>query len=392
MPESYDAAAEYYLDSSRDRENSDLRTATAALSSSGLSKLRPAAVQSLKGLSGDAWSRKLSELVSTVKGESYSRAPATSSLLIDHTGADSLGGRAINQDDPESFGSSSGSYFSANPPPTAANAKRAQADALASNQQLFNIARTADGAVYGSKAYTQGVGRPKPAHKDKVLDKFAMDAEEMRHTIAQLRKQSAALKVDLGTFHREVDLLDAHLSAQTAALDEAALKKGFLRVGLPEKPRYEKVVSGSAAAGSEKLSLEEQHLTLQVQNKSLRAQKQQLEREYAHLQDDVGSLSATAEADQELERETRRRLLQEVHELQTQMRVERATHEEEQRRQDARIAELRHTAGGIQALLEVQRQNLTGSTVALQQQIDAKTALQAKIDAMQRRLARHGQH
>lgn len=379
------------------RENTDLRSASAALGATTLAKLRPTDVAQLKGLSGDAWQRKLGELVATVKGESYSRAPAHASLLIDSTGFSALGGRSVNHIDPSTDGASSGSYFSSNPPEFHSNARQSTAAAVEENRRLFEIARVSDGAIYAAKAYQRPRGGAKVEQKDKVLDKFAMDAEEMRHTLKTLKKQAQALKGELTTVHREADLLDAHLQAQTAALDDAAMKKGFLRVGSVDKPRYEKVVSsatsgsGAASAVSGKLSLEEQLLTLSVQQKSLRAQKAKLEQAYEDLQDEVGSFQPGYRSAQEAEQDQRQRVLSELHQLQAQLQVEKRKHQEEEKRQEMRIHELRHEAGQVQAMLDVQRKSLTASTLAYQEQLDQKTAMQAKIKAIQKRLARHGQ-
>lgn len=371
-------------------ENHDLRSGHVALSAAGVPKLKPTDVATLKGLSGDAWNKKLAELVSTVKGEAYSRAPAHASLLIDSTGVSALGGSAlVNHLDPSTHGSSSGSMFSANPPPYTSAAKRQQQEELASNERLFAIARVSDGVVYGAKAYANKKEKV-VQQKDKVLDKFAMDAEEMRHTISQLKKECHQLKQEMESVRRESELLDAHLESQNRALDDAALKKGFLRVGPIDKPRYEKVVANSSNPTT-KLSLEEEYLTLQIQNKSLRQQKLKLEKKYDDLQDELGSLSANYVEAREFEKSTKDRILSEVHTLQDEMIAAKQSHEADQHRHDQRIETLRREATHLQSMLEVHRKSLTTSTLAYQEQLDLRTAMQAKITAIRNRIARHKQ-
>lgn len=413
------------------RANSDLRTATETLAvNPNVKKLRPADVAQLKGLSGEAWNKKLEQLVSTVKGDKYSRAPSThTTLLIDRNGtaggsASLLGARSthhggVDHHDPASRGTS-GSHFSANPPPSKSRAQREHLDSMSASAQLFAIAKIVDGAVYGGKAYgAQGADRPKPRTKDgaKVLDKFAMDAEEMLHACSSLRKQVAALKADLTTLTRERDLLDAHILAQNTALDAQALKKGFLRVSggvaapatkddagfhtvstfNAEKPRYEKLartnVGHSSASGSssKQQSLEEALLTLQVQSRSLRARKAQLQKQISEAQDEHGVVPLHASDDARAAEDQKRLLLSELHQLQSQMLREKREHETIADSQETQIAELRHQAGMVQAQLEVQRTALTNATLHLQQQTDRRTAMQAKINAVRKRLERFQQ-
>ena len=367
----------------------------------GVKKLRPADVASLKGLSGEAWNKKLEQLVSTVKSEQYSRAPSTAtaaSLLIDSTSQSAaLGGRAdgrVDHRDPSSAGAR-GSFFSMNPPPSVARAQREHMENMRTSAELFQIARVVDGAVYGAKAYGTDRRAIKPRTKEgaKILDKFAMDAEEMLHVAAQLRKEVAAAKADLATLSRERELLDAHLEAQNRVLDAQALKKGFVRVSgsgtashlVVEKPRFEKIAPGGAARGGHvgaKLSLEEQLLTLQVQHKSLCARKARLKRELESAADEHGNLPASADADAEAARERKRILLAEIHQLQQSMLADKAAASAAADAQDALVHELRHQAGLVQAQLEVQRTALTNATLHAQQQTDRRAAMQAKIAAI----------
>jgi hypothetical protein len=412
--------------------SSDIRTASGALSSAvGVAKLRPADVASLRGLSGSAWNKKLEQLVSTVKGEKYSRAPAvhtSASLLIDSTADMDLGlgvvrGGAVDHRDPYSLGDAGarGSHFSAHPPAGRDNAKREHLDSIAASAALFNIAKVVDGAVYGSKAYAgrsakhaQAVARRETGTR--VLDKFAQDEEAMLAESQRLKRAVAQAKADLTTLSRERDLLDAHLVAQNEALDAHALKKGYVRlsggvsnvasvsladgrplVGLPppppEKPRYEKLSTLQGAAGpsaaSGKMTLEEQLLTLQVQQRSLRAQRASLQRQIDAAQDDVGVLAPHAEQDAEALRAEKRLLLDELHTLQQQMLADKVRHESSVAEQDAEVAALREQARVLQAQLDVQRQLHAGATLNFQQQQDRKTAMQAKISAVRKRLARY---
>jgi len=418
-----DAAAERRARESA-KDGSDIRTAPGSLAAAaGVKKLNPSDVASLRGLSGDAWQKKLDQLVSTVKGDVYSRAPVSqsASLLIDHT-ATALGGRTtVDHRDPYSLGAqeSRGSYFSAHPPPSRDKAKQEHLDSVAASAALFNIAKVVDGAVYGGKAYAgrsakHAQARARMDTGKRVLDKFAQDEEAMLAEATRLKRAVAEAKSDLATLRRERDLLDAHLHAQNEVLDSHALKKGYVRLsggvaaspsprdgespllGLssppPERPRYEKLSKLSGASGpvaSGKMTLEEQLLTLQVQQRSLRAQRAAVQREIDAAEDEVGALAPHADQDAEALQSQKRLLLSELHTLQQQMLEDKARFESEVSAQDTQIASLREQARVLQAQLDVQKQLHATAALGLQQQQDRKTAMLAKIGAVRKRLQRY---
>lgn len=333
-----------------------------------------------------AWRKQTSDrsasLHVSLSSPRLQRAPSThsASLLVDSTSA--LGGRAgggnvVNSTDPGSFGASSGSFFSANPPPTEAQRKREAREEEENTLALFNIARVVDGVVYGSKAYgthdvgaakkpsSSGSGSAAPTRADgtRIRDKFVGDEESMRHDASLLRKQVASVRSELLSLHRERELLEAHLEGQMGVLDAAARRKGFVRVSggnVPdrsagatttiEKPRYEKIsdvglhsgsfggVATGSAGGSAELSLEEQLLSLQVQHRSLLAQRKSLRSQLHAAEDLHGTLPPHAEDDLEAEKETKRVLLAEIHQLQTQMLADKRKQEQEKIKQEQLIA------------------------------------------------------
>jgi len=405
----------------------DIRTAADALDSQHVPSLPAESVSSMSGVSSDSWNRKLDQLLKTVKGEKYSRAPTshTTSVLAGSNEPDvSDFVSQVSHLDPSSYLSSSGSYFSAQPPPFSSDARRAREREQAASAQLFSIQQQVDSVVYGGKAYgPRGSGGPldRPAMKgrgargEKILDKYVDDAEGMRHSIRTLRKQVRTVKSELVHLRRERDLLQEHLMSQNAALDAAAIKKGFVRIpgASTEKPRFELVKGNiidaathaasptpspqpslTSSKSSSKLNSADVYLSLKVQNKSLRAQKRALQRSLDELQDEPAAMPANStdiDIDDALtkEREERRQLTEELHQLQTKMVREQKEYEDKNKQQEQEIQELRHGAALLQAQLEVQRGAFNSATLAYQEQMDRKTAMEVKIQTIQRRLARY---